>query len=605
MKHTTRFRFMALLLAVLFLNSCNQDDLGDFNSAEVTTVEQPSPEFTVLGKQNKIAFTVENMQRAYESLKQNKTAKQWSSKSEFQKSTNTSFSASDYQVTTTHKYYKFTPQDSLQYERLVNDSILAVSDIPFEYNIQTDGDKYQAPDMVGTDFTHYYSVVPVDYQIPTDIPHEEIADMHFTAEDEIPDDAPEYELQKVDFFHDLNTEALKISDNLEQEKEELLYLYTNAQGVEEKLNWQEAQNRGLSLNQLVINFNEDDYDVEAKFFRRRKWNPCGRVTMTEDAINNKVLGVAGAQIKVRKWGFLVFKTARTNNNGEFQTSSTRTKRVKYAVYFNGGNRFTVKAGTWFWNARHRGTRTYKRACWYQHFTGGRSHFYSFVQNAAHDYYSRVIFAYNLWWPHTRIFISAKYDDCNSSQTRPHWLPFTSHLRVTRKNGNCQYRGSDGIYATTVHELTHSAHRRHDGGLFSIFSIGSCNRAILIESYAEGVETIVTNDRYNNLFNPYNSRWNFNRQLEQINTMNEYTPIVADLIDNFNQQAIYGDNRPIDNVDGYTLNQIQNAIDNCRDVDCWENNLNNIRPNGVTTSELNQLFDYVRYVRYNVLKHPCY
>ncbi len=48
----------------------------------------------------------------------------------------------------------------------------------------------------------------------------------------------------------------------------------------------------------------------------------------------------------------------------------------------------------------------------------------------------------------------------------------------------------------------------------------------------------------------------------------------------------------------------NAIDNCRNISCWENKLNNNRPTGVTTSELNRLFDYVHYVRQYRLESPC-
>ena len=59
------------------------------------------------------------------------------------------FTSGNYQINTTHYYIKFSPQDSLQYERIANDTILAVSDIPFEYDIETDGDKYQDPDYTG------------------------------------------------------------------------------------------------------------------------------------------------------------------------------------------------------------------------------------------------------------------------------------------------------------------------------------------------------------------------------------------------------------------------------------------------------------------------
>ena len=140
-------------------------------------------------------------------------------------------------------------------------------------------------------------------------------------------------------------------------------------------------------------------------------------------------------------------------------------------------------------------------------------------------------------------------------------------------------------------------------MFSIFHIGSNNRKLLTESCAEGVETIVTNDRYDDIIINYKSsqngggRWNSFRQRQTEMNMNQYTPIVDDLIDNLYQNTT-NFARPVDRVENYTLNRIQSALDNCRDIECWENKLNNNRPAGVTTAELNELFDYVRAVRNN-------
>lgn len=601
MKHKNSFRLILMAILAFSVFSCENEPY-DFEKKSQTEIK--NDEFTVLGKKKEIPFTVENMQKAYESLLQNRTASQYPRDNQQLRSGGTR-NIGNYQINTTHHYVKFNPQDSLQYEKIVNDSILSVSDIPFEYNINVEGAKYQDPDLVGTEFTYYYSVVPVGYLLPNDVPHETLANLHFTKEDLIEANAPENELQLVDFYHDLNTETLKLTNNLGDEKEELKYLFTNGQGEEEKLTWLESQNRGLNLNQMVINFNEDAYDEPDFFERRRRWNPSGTITVQEDAITQSV-GVVGARVQVRKWGWLVIKKARTNTNGYFQTSSTRTKRVKYACYFNHRPDFAVKAGTWFWNARDRGHAKHKRRAWRRHYTYGRNQLYAFVQNAAYDYYKRVIYTYNLRHPGHHMKISAKYNQCGSSEHRAAVLSLLpiSRIKITRRQGNCLYRGSDGIYATTIHELTHAGHRKLDTGMFSIFESGSNNRNILTESWAEGVETIVTNDRYFGLTNNYqsskpedqNGRWNSWRQRRTALQMNQYTPIVDDLIDNLNQNTT-GNTRPLDRVNGYNLNQIQNAIDNCRDIDCWENNLRNNYFNS-TENNLTELFDYIREVRNN-------
>ena len=137
--------------------------------------------------------------------------------------------------------------------------------------------------------------------------------------------------------------------------------------------------------------------------------------------------------------------------------------------------------------------------------------------------------------------------------------------------------------------------------YTTFGSGSCNRLFLKESWAEAVEAIVTNDRYLALDRSYRSthtrdianrlaRWGNWRQTDRVQDMNEYTPIVDDLIDNLNQNVRFGNTTPIDRVMGYQLNQIQRALDNCRDINCWERNLRNYYANQ-TESYLTELFNY--------------
>ncbi|MEM9686961.1 MAG: hypothetical protein AAF934_08580, partial [Bacteroidota bacterium] len=192
-----------------------------------------------------------------------------------------------------------------------------------------------------------------------------------------------------------------------------------------------------------------------------------------------------------------------------------------------------------------------------------------VHNAAFDYYDRIVDEYGIQKPRSGIRISAKFDKDVSSQSRPH-LPLVSDIRITRIRHGA-YRGSDGIYATTVHELTHAGHRKLDTHMFDFLTTNNKERELMIESWAEGVETIVTNDRYLELDADYVATnsvdvidfplWNDYRQFDEIEDMDEYTPIIIDLIDDYNQNIELGGNRPFDRVSGYTLQQIQSALNN--------------------------------------------
>ncbi|WP_395052055.1 hypothetical protein [Flavobacterium sp.] len=339
--------------------------------------------------------------------------------------------------------------------------------------------------------------------------------------------------------------------------------------------------------------------------RRRSWNPSGLITVHEDAIGQNI-GLNGARVRVRKWGFLVIRRATTNSQGFFITSSTRTKRVKYSVFFKNNPLFVVKAGTVFWNARDIGHRTHKREAWRRHFQGGIKQFYGLIHNAAYDYYTRIVQTYNIQHPgYYKKIVGKDWYNTSSHHLNNIGATFALYdIRITRGSGGA-YRGSDGIYATTVHELTHASHRNLDSGMFSVFESGSNNRLLIMESWAEGVETIVTNDRYNIIANNYQSsraidnggRWNSFRQRRTALNMNEYTPFVEDLIDNLNQNnnnSLW----PLDRVNGYNLNQIQNSIDDCRDIDCIERKLINNFEGNPTENRLNEMFNYVREVRNN-------
>ncbi|WP_395052053.1 hypothetical protein [Flavobacterium sp.] len=234
------FKFLQTiaLLAIIFqFYSCEYDS----NDLNTTTEDLSSSSNSKLGEKKIIPFTVENMRKAQENLLNNPTASIFPSASQYYRN-----NASGYQIETTHYYVKFSPQDSLQYERIVNDTILAVSDEPFEYTIESEGDKYQDPDYEGTDLTYYYSVVSKNYQLPDNVDYEIIANLHFTPEDEIGDNPTDIQKEEIDYYHDLNLQTLKLTDNLDTEdKEELFYLFSMPDGTQQQMTYEEAMNQNI------------------------------------------------------------------------------------------------------------------------------------------------------------------------------------------------------------------------------------------------------------------------------------------------------------------------------------------------------------------------
>jgi hypothetical protein len=409
-------------------------------------------------------------------------------------------------------------------------------------------------------------------------------------------------------------EALFESGNLEEEEqEELLYFFHQPDGSIEQLTWDQAVAQNLPLNELIINFNDADY-TEPNFFKRRtRWNPFGFVTVFEDAINQDV-GLFFAKINVRKWGWLVIRDARTDINGWFVASGTRTKRVKYTVLFQWSPIFSI-CQRYFWVlAKYRSSETHTRRGFFRRLWTGNHQFWSHIHNAAMDYYVRAVPQHGLHSPRLTMTIVANAERPGSSSRHYAYNgPFHHDIRVSKWQ-KWDYRGSDGVYGTTVHELTHRGHRNMDQGMFSWFQSGSCTRDFMKETWAEGVETILVNERFNALTGgsytssqarDLNNEYNHFYQLLPIQSMTEYTPIVTDLVDNINQNTIASPFGipPIDNVSDYNLSQIQTALNNCRNFQCWENNLRNMFVNP-TSQHLVQLFDYMELARQNNNPFRC-
>ncbi|MFT6963009.1 MAG: hypothetical protein ACJAWV_002743 [Flammeovirgaceae bacterium] len=187
------------------------------------------------------------------------------------------------------------------------------------------------------------------------------------------------------------------------------------------------------------------------------------------------------------------------------------------------------------------------------------------------------------------------------------IPFLlSEIRISRRSDAGIYRGSDGVYATTIHELTHAGHYRMDRAFFlnlnNLVGADINARKVMRESWPEGVETVVTNRRYGLLSSVYvasnalgntgwRALWNSGRQDDLPENMNEYTPLIIDLVDGINQRVAVGNiGVPIDRVSGYTLNQIETSLNNSRSLVEFRDKLRD-QHNNPTEQFLDDLFSY--------------
>ena len=110
---------------------------------------------------------------------------------------------------------------------------------------------------------------------------------------------------------------------------------------------------------------------------------------------------------------------------------------------------------------------------------------------------------------------------------------------------------------------------------------------VMESWATGVQVLMTNERYRRIGNP-NHDYKNGYQNQTIAQQREYTSIVIDMMDDENQRVLQSDNAfPQDRVENYTILQIQQSLKGVRAWYQWRDNMRGI--SNPTSNNINELF----------------
>ena len=143
-----------------------------------------------------------------------------------------------------------------------------------------------------------------------------------------------------------------------------------------------------------------------------------------------------------------------------------------------------------------------------------------------------------------------------------------------------------LYETTIHELAHASHFDIDHSDFRNTDEMS------IESWAVGVAWSFARLQYTSAMSLQDLR--INNATDNFDIVHwgerQYTPLVIDLIDNINQRTSNNGNTdfPIDNVSGYTIKQIEDALKTKRTMNAWRDNIKSMFNNS-TENSVDELF----------------
>lgn len=488
---------------------------------------QTLPQSSVkLGRKLENPYSVANMQKAFEQLLPQTRSK-----------------AQDLEIKATHLYVKFSPKTEEELDLLKMDTSLELYPYPLDYEIlgQSGNNIYVNHTEKNGKPCDYYAAVKVDKILPSDIEYEILEELF------IPDE-------------DCDNQTLTRSGNSLDEN-----------FVDDLVD--------MSLK-LTGNWNENEIVTKGK----SKWRPAGTITYY-DEIHQKNLGVEGLKIRAKRW--FTTHVGYTNAQGYFSCDGEFKRPADYSLNFERED-FHVKdqeivrndlKGDWNYHiireeVEHgplKVTSTYT---------------YATIFRAAYHYCYKDI--QGLHRPPTREGLQAKIkiEPINENKgeldgvfTHGFFMGITSkHIEIYN-----HHKPIDKIYSTTIHELAHSAHWIRNKKMYH-----QDIQLIVKESWARGVQYQLTKTVYPNYKESEYSR-------------GSYTGIVNDLINPANiyrkssyyyangSHSNYSFKSYTDRVAGYTLKQIEDALDGVRTWEEWKTNIKKISNN--TKQYVDEAFNY--------------
>jgi hypothetical protein len=610
------------------LTSCYDDQ--DFNTSSANTIPINRYED---GVQLDNPYTTANMKMALDTIKAKVARGEYklgSSQARYRKSSNL---IDQFNVTTSHRYIKFTPQSEEEAALLKQDSTIILADYPLDYEF--DDDFYtNRPELPEGEMPEYFASIPSGKSLPN-VSYEQLAELYIPEED--------------DYFNvAVATPVTKknVISNEEDLLHHLLYEAYALVGKEQDL----VDEDGMY---------EDPITGAKWWFFGRRWRPSGTLKLWDDIGGTTpggfncyegILGyeyldctsdtfvsiydctvpiygticdplppmpgggfvpLKGAQVLMRQW--FTVDQGITDDEGNFSTGTVRGK-ARYVIQWE-RYQYSIRNGSIF-QAETRGPKV-KNSDWNKNIVGGDDEYHAMIHTAAHEYYYGDRFGtktppLNQLGPQMKI--AAREVNAQSGH-----LPFFSNITaqiVPVIHLKAWGDPSDIVYGTTIHELAHAAHRNLDLDTYSnvvwdaytnvyftppVFDLDnpmgptSNNNRRLMETWATTIETLFTRRRYLQQFGVAGYTYSFNNfQNRDLNEIH-YTSAGLDMLEgNYglqpNNQGFFNINLPIDRVNGYDINQLEDALIDSSSWWEWRDRIFNIDPGNPTRNNLNELFN---------------
>ena len=524
-----------------------------------------------LGKQLENPYSVENMKKALESLRANGRTEA-------------------IEITPTHLYLRFKPKNEEELSILKRDSTLILYDYPLDHEIEVMGNFYRDPALPPDQPTYQYCAVKVDKVLPTEVEYELLSDLFIPDEDRDGEEAP-VRLASLDFIDALVDESLRLTDNWEEVVGES-HGETLVNGRGSRC-WRPAgtikvwDDTGVLITRrFIVGYDEKTTTDYSPCYMSGDNRPCPTYVTTSIPIYEETttpehwVGVQGVEVRARRW----FTTHRglANAEGRYSCNGTFRRDANYSIDWE-RHHFALQDG-WLNGATYNGPK--QRGNWDLNLNSGEQEYYATIFRAAFHYYYGDI--KGLRRPplngtfKTQMKIRAYLQNSYKGQS---WGRHKEERRFLGAQIKIYTytRSVEDTYSTVIHELAHASH----WNMWREADDFDDTEPIVKESWASGVEWELASIVY-----PTYSR-GYSRL--------RYTGVVEDMIDGFKTRTSSGywtEDDPWvslvrsypDSVSGYTIRQLEDALQSKKTWTDWKNNIINTYDNE-TESKLHDCFGH--------------
>ncbi len=511
-------------------------------------------EESILGRKLENPYSVKNMRIAYNNLQKGEKNKK-----------------NSLDINATHYYVKFKPANDEELSLLKLDSTLDLYDYPMDHEVVPEQDAYHDPSVPEGKPTYQYCAVKVSYNFP-EIEYEILEDLF------IPEATTQLKSNES-FVEELVDEALRITGNLketENDKRTKGLLPSKWRPAGRILVWDD--NIGTTTTTTRIFSHWEYYDcggtdpIQQQSLTTLKKpiedNRCKRAVYryVTTTINGSYVPVQGVIVRARR--FFVTHKDDTDANGYYSCDGQFRYDANYSIIWE-RYEFEIRKSL-LGRAKYDGPK--KRGDWNLNIKGGTQEYYATIFRPAFHYTYGNIKGLrrppqNGFWK-VQLKLRAFYEN-NGSANGEHnpvrgWVGIGSAIHIF----NPQHDSRD-IYGTVIHEMAHASH-------WNMSALGyAASQDIVAESWARGVQWELTRMVYHNYSGGPTIRPN-------------YTQVVVDMIDGVNDRNNGSEILAEDNVSGYTIRQIEDALGGNWRWDQWRDKIKKLYNNG-TENNLDALF----------------